>query len=133
MAQAAATAHCRERIFALDRVSHFAAAARPSSSGELAIENERGNETLAFALVERVSIIGIKLLNLDIVVGRQLLRSARFGSSRRTERGQRSQQHSCRKKTASQHESPPHFMARNYPSVARIERERNPGPVRRQR
>src|SRR5215470_105035 len=51
--QAAATAHGQERVFALERVSHFAASARPSSAGELAVENERGSETLAFTLVER--------------------------------------------------------------------------------
>src|SRR6516162_9397212 len=87
VAQAAATAHLQERIFALDWAAHFAASARPSAAGELVVENERGRETLAFTPVERVSIIGIELLNLDVVVSYRLRGGTRFSSSPRTTRG----------------------------------------------
>jgi hypothetical protein len=72
----------QERIFALDWAEHFAA-----SAGELAVENERGRETLAFTPVERVSIIGIELFNLDVVVGYRLRGGTRFSSSPRNKRG----------------------------------------------
>jgi hypothetical protein len=93
----------QERIFVLDWVARFAASARPPTPGELAVDNERGSETLAFTRVERVSIIGIELLNLDVVVGRKLWSGARFGSSNRTKGGHRSQQNGW-KKAALHHE-----------------------------
>src|SRR5262249_15360713 len=76
-----------------------------SPPGELTVENEGRSETLAFALVEGVSIIGVKLLDFDIVVGRQFRSGAWIGSRSRTERSQRSQHRSGRKKAASQHGS----------------------------
>ena len=79
VAQAAATAHLQVRIFALDWAAPFAASARPSAAGELVVENERGRETLAFTPVERVSIIGIELFNLDVVVGYRLRGGTRGG------------------------------------------------------
>ena len=56
------------------------------------------DETLAFTPVERVSIIGIELLNLDVVVSYRLRGGTRFSSSHRNKRGQRSYQNDCRKK-----------------------------------
>jgi len=98
---AAAAAHFQQGVFAFGRTSNLAASARPSPPGELTIKNEGRSETLAFALVEGVSIIGVKLLDFDVVVGRQFRSS--IGSRSRTECSQRGQNCSGRKQAASQH------------------------------
>jgi hypothetical protein len=98
VAQAVATAHLQERIFALDWAPHFAASARPSAAGELAVENELGRRNARLHPVERVSIIGIESLNLDVLVGYRLRGGTRFSSSHRNKRSHRSQQNDRRKK-----------------------------------